>query len=189
MAGSHPAHPPAQNRTNLLQSETGTVFCQALSISRDGDTQPTPVFTPHQGKTVFLYILFQFPLLKFAAVCLSSSCCARPSRAWLPSLLQPPIRELTTAIDQVLQPPQRLDLLQVIGIFRAPDAGLQLQPQQCWEEREKITSLDADQCAFCLLAGTLNMSASRTLATISAQMLLWLGSLQPVLLHGVFRAK
>lgn len=60
--------------------------------------QPPQCSTPTRKKAIFLYSLFQFPLLKFVAVCLSSSCSAGPSRVWLPSSLQPPTRELTAQL-------------------------------------------------------------------------------------------
>lgn len=92
---------------------------------------------PPGKKMVFLIASSNFPLLKFVAVCFSSSCCAGPSRVWLPSSLQPPVRELRAAIDQALQSPHCLDLVQVVGVFHVQGAGLQLQPHQCWGERRK----------------------------------------------------
>lgn len=86
-------------KTRLTNSRT--TFCQGLKISREG-AQPAHVWPPW-GQNSFLYNLFQFPLLKFAAVCFSSSCSARPSRAWLLSLPEPLVREMTTATGQAFR--------------------------------------------------------------------------------------
>lgn len=59
--GRHPVHHPSQSSANKLWSETGTIFCQALNISRDGDTQPAQRSTPTRKKNVFLYTCSNFP--------------------------------------------------------------------------------------------------------------------------------
>lgn len=148
-------------KAGLINSEVRPrSFFVKLWISPGMGTPSLPsVQHPPGKKMVFLTVSSNFPLLKFVAVCFSSSCCAGPSRVWLPSSLQPPIRELTAAIDQALQSPHCLDSLQIIGIFHVQDSELQLQPHQCWEERKNHMPQSRPGCN--LLSGWPTQCASQ----------------------------